>query len=264
MSQSKRHFAAALQAQPNHFWAQCLLAICDLNSRRCERRRGQGISDGLPANPSRAALALSAAWIRFGTDRLEGVDPEEAVANFAAAFADYREALSRDSGGRYRYALLVNRGLLHLQSQKPDEAVADLEEAIALDPGQLSAYVTLAQIHRQRHQLDLALAALGHAIALKPKPGRALSDSSPLDARAHARDGVGPCPGPGGSRPGRFDWEYPRAGNKPGISPRRVACFFWTGSFSRRSTPATAALEIDPKDAAVHRYRVGRTPGAEA
>ena len=33
MTQAKRHFAEALQAQPNHFWAQCLLAICDLNTR---------------------------------------------------------------------------------------------------------------------------------------------------------------------------------------------------------------------------------------
>ena len=41
MSQSKRQFTEALQAQPNHFWAQCLLAICDLNSRQ-ENTEGPG------------------------------------------------------------------------------------------------------------------------------------------------------------------------------------------------------------------------------
>ena len=70
--------------------------------------------------------------------------------------------------GSFRYALLANRGLVRFQASKLDDAVDDLKEAIALDPRQLSAHVTLAQIHRQRHQLDLALAELGRAIALKP------------------------------------------------------------------------------------------------
>ena len=35
---------------------------------------------------------------------------------FDAALTDYREAAQRDSAGRYRYALLVNRGLLYFQS----------------------------------------------------------------------------------------------------------------------------------------------------
>ena len=29
--QARRHFAEALRSQTNHFWAQCLLAICELN-----------------------------------------------------------------------------------------------------------------------------------------------------------------------------------------------------------------------------------------
>ena len=98
-SQSKRHFAEALQAQPNHFWAQCLLAICDLNTRNGERRKGQGLSDSLPAEPSRAPLALSASRIRIRSDRFEGHRPRKRPRRIsAAALADYREALAARFG----------------------------------------------------------------------------------------------------------------------------------------------------------------------
>jgi len=92
----------------------------------------------------------------------------EAATDFAAAEADYREALERDSGGRFRYALLANRGLVRFQSRKWVEAVADLEEAIALNPRQYNAFVTLAQIYRQEHRLDEAIKQIDRAIALKP------------------------------------------------------------------------------------------------
>ena len=69
---------------------------------------------------------------------------------------------------RFRYALLVNRGLLHFQSGKPAEAVSDLKEAIALNPRQINAHVTLAQVDRKEQRLDLALERLGQAIALDP------------------------------------------------------------------------------------------------
>ena len=42
MTQARRHFALALQAQPNHFWAQCLLANCDLNTRSGKLPTGPG------------------------------------------------------------------------------------------------------------------------------------------------------------------------------------------------------------------------------
>ena len=68
---------------------------------------------------------------------------------FDAAEADYREALQRDSGGRFRYALLANRGLVRFQSRRLVEAVADLDEAIKLNPRQYNAFVTRAQVYRQ-------------------------------------------------------------------------------------------------------------------
>ena len=184
MTQAKRHFALALRAQPNHFWAQCLLAICDLNTRPAHAEGAKAyLTACLQTHPELPWLYLLRGFAS-GQIGSRASSPVEAAENFAAAEADYREALRRDSGGRFRYALLVNRGLVRLQSRKLDEAIADLEEAIALDPRQLSAYVTLAQIHRQRHQIDLALEELGRAIALQAKPGPALPDPSSLEPGA--------------------------------------------------------------------------------
>ena len=88
--------------------------------------------------------------------------------HFAAALADYREAERTIRRRRFRYALLANRGLVRFQCRTFDQAVADLNEAITLDPRQLSACVTLAQVHRYRHHIDSALEELDRAIALQP------------------------------------------------------------------------------------------------
>jgi eukaryotic-like serine/threonine-protein kinase len=168
LPEAKLHFDAAFRAKPNHFWAKCLLAICSLNSR--------------PSNASEARTYLTSClddhpdlpWLyvlrgfAYGESVSSATDPVEAKAHFEAALADYREAVERDSQGRYRYAVLVNRGLLHFQRKKSAEAISDLTEAIALDPRQVNAYVTLAQVHRRDQKLDLALARLGEAIAKSP------------------------------------------------------------------------------------------------
>ncbi len=162
------HFEAALRAKPNHFWAKCLLAICSLNSR--------------PSNATLARTYLTACvedhpdlpWLyvlrgfAYGQSGSTATDPAEAKAYFDAALADYREASERDPGGRYRYAMLVNRGLLYFERKQSAEAIADLIEAIALDSRQVNAYVTLAQVHHRDQKLDLALARLEQAIALRP------------------------------------------------------------------------------------------------
>jgi tetratricopeptide (TPR) repeat protein len=75
---------------------------------------------------------------------------------------------ARDPAGRFRYALLANRGLLYFQAGKLALAAADLKEAIALYPRQLNAYVTLAQVQRRAGKLDAALEHLGRAIDLYP------------------------------------------------------------------------------------------------
>lgn len=168
LSPAIEHFESALEVESDHFWAKCLLAICRLNAR--------------PAQPAQARTLLTACvkrhpdlpWLYllrgFASAQLgeAGTDPVDSKTNFESAEADYREVLRHDHSGRFRYALLVNRGLLRFQSGKPALAVSDLKEAIALNPRQVNAHVTLAQVDHREHRLDLALERLGQAIALDP------------------------------------------------------------------------------------------------
>jgi eukaryotic-like serine/threonine-protein kinase len=162
------HFESALGVEPEHFWAKCLLAICKLNAR--------------PAQPAQARVLLTAClkrhpdlpWLYllrgFASAQLgeAAALPVDAKTNFESAEADYREVLDRDQARRFHYALLVNRGLLRFQSGKPALAVSDLKEAIALNPRQINAHVTLAQVDHREHRLDVALERLGLAISLNP------------------------------------------------------------------------------------------------
>jgi tetratricopeptide (TPR) repeat protein len=156
LAQARSHFEEALRAQPNHFWAQYLLAVCDLNTRTNPGEAKAYLTGCLQSHPDLAWLYL-----------LRGFASGQ-MGMYDAAEADYREALERDSDGRFRYALLTNRGLARFQSGRLAEAAADLDEAIKLNPRQLTAFVTRAQIYRQEHRLDEAIKHLDRAIALKP------------------------------------------------------------------------------------------------
>jgi eukaryotic-like serine/threonine-protein kinase len=256
ITQAKRHFAVALQAQPNHFWAQCLLAICDLNTRPARAEEAKAyLTACLQSHPELPWLYLLRGFAS-GQIGSRTSSPVEAAEYFTAAEADYREALRRDSGGRYRYALLVNRGLVRLQSRKLDEAIADLEEAIALDPRQVSAYITLAQIHRQRHQTDLAIEELGRAIALQP-------NLAPL-YRARARWNLEhPNVTPAVRALALADLEKAIRLGVP--NSRELAkdlaesgrVLLLDKQYQRALDACDAAVRIAPKDTEVQRYRVG-------
>jgi eukaryotic-like serine/threonine-protein kinase len=256
MNQAKRHFAEALQAQPNHFWGQCLLAICDLNTSQPNTEGARAYLNGcLQSHPELPWLYILRGFAS-GQIGSRASNPAEAVEHFADAEADYREALRRDSGGRYRYALLVNRGLVRFQSGNLNEAVADLHEAISLDPRQLNAYVTLAQIHRQRHQLDLALETLDRAIALEP-------NLAPL-YRTRARWNLErPQVTPAVRAVALSDLVraiqlgMPNSHELAKDHAERGRLLLLDRQFQQALDACDAALRIDPKDAEVHRYRVG-------
>jgi serine/threonine protein kinase/tetratricopeptide (TPR) repeat protein len=168
LAEATHHFKMALQAQPNHFWAQCLLAICDLNDRppRPEEAKAY-LTACLQTHPDLPWLYLLRGFAS-GQSAATASTRAKAAADLDAAEADFRNGLRRDPAGRFRYALLANRGLIRFQAEKWDDADADLREAIGLDPRHYSAYVTLAQVYRRQHKLDLALEQLGMAIAQKP------------------------------------------------------------------------------------------------
>ncbi len=173
LTEARRSFDLALGAQPNHFWAQCLLAICDLNARPALVAEAKAHLTG--CLQSHAGLPWLYLLRGFASGQMGSASklPALAAGHFADAEADYRKAFDLDPEGKFRHALLANRGLLRFQKRDFTDAIRDLKEAIALDPRQHTAYVTLAQVYRHQHKLEPALKELGRAIALKP-------DSAPL------------------------------------------------------------------------------------
>jgi tetratricopeptide (TPR) repeat protein len=143
-----------------------------------------------------------------------------------------------------------------LQSRKLDEAIADLQEAIALDPGQLSAYVTLAQIHRRRRQIDLALEELGRAIALKPNLA--------LLYRTRARWNLErPHVTPAERALALADLDQaiglgvPKSRELAKDLAERGRVLLLDRQYQQALDACDAALRIDPEDADAHRSRVG-------
>src|SRR5205823_13863728 len=104
-------FRAALRLRPDHFEAQCFLAICSLNAGR--------------AGEAQAALTACIgrrpdfAWpyLLRGFAAARGEAAADAEADFAAA-------LALDGGAAVRYAVRPNRGLLRLRPGRPAEAGA--------------------------------------------------------------------------------------------------------------------------------------------
>ncbi len=143
LPEAKLQFEAALGAQPNHFWAQCLLAICNLNARPPRPAEARAyLTACLQSHPDLAWLYLLRGFAS-GQSGVAAATETDGTFHFEAALADYREVVKRDPDGRFRYALLANRGLVRFQSGKLAEAAADLKDAIALNPRQLNAHVTL-------------------------------------------------------------------------------------------------------------------------
>jgi tetratricopeptide (TPR) repeat protein len=96
--------------------------------------------------------------------------------NFAAAEADFTYAERLLTSGRDTtalYGVLVNRGLIRIRQKKFDAAVADLERATTLRPGEWQAFVNLAAAYTELGRAGDAAAQLDRAVALRPAQGLA-------------------------------------------------------------------------------------------
>ncbi len=262
-----RHFDAAIQERPDLFWAQCLSAVCLLNS--------------FPSRPSEAKAALTAclqqrpsfAWLHllrgvaFG--QMGGLDLNaagrlpsradalkvEAEAHFEAAEADFRKALNCGLVGDLRYALHMNRGVLRFQRLRLDEAVADFERAAALDPTRYHAFASLASVLSKQGRRDEAIGRLDRAIALKPDLAALYRD------RALIRlDGGDPplASAEAGLRDldAAIRREPPNGRDAAGDHARRARLLRGLGRYGEALAAAAAAVAIAPDLAEPHRERV--------
>ena len=262
-----RHFDAALRHQPNHFWAQCLSAICYLQLRRPLEAKA-GLNACLNQDPDFAWLYLLRGFASGQVGAIfaqsGGVTAQasnllgKAEDHFAAAEEDYARALElleRKPVAELRYVLLVNRGLLRWQRRDLDRAVTDLQEAIRFDPRLYHAHAGLAQVLRQQGKPDEAVEQFTQAIALRPDlaplyRGRAEvyrehEDLTP--ARIEAACATWTRPFGGSLQPTRCSRSITRIG--PGC---------WSASRHAEALAACdAALRAVPDHADAHRLRIG-------
>jgi serine/threonine protein kinase/Tfp pilus assembly protein PilF len=157
-------FESALAAQPDHFWANCCLAVCELRQERWASAK------------LRLAICLllrpEFVWARL----LRGLAHTKA-GDFDTAEIDFRHAeeiLDRTPNARAQYALCVERAEMHLRVGSLDRAAADLRQAIRIGPNQYAAHMNLAEVlHKQNHR-DQAADHLRKAVALgAPAPSLA-------------------------------------------------------------------------------------------
>jgi eukaryotic-like serine/threonine-protein kinase len=150
-----QEFDRVLERNPSHFWAQYLNALCLLRQQR-------------PAE----ARALLGACLAQRTDfvwlyLLRGFAQEELQA-WDAADSDFQKAAQLPLDENTRYVLLVYRAVLRIRTDRYADAVADLQEAIRLKPNAYQAFVNLANAYRKLGNLEQAVAQLNHALELEP------------------------------------------------------------------------------------------------
>ncbi len=177
------NFQAATQKQPDYFWAQCLLAIGQLQIQEPSNAL-VGLTACLHERPDCAWLYLLRG-VAYGAEGklardLAIRDPEQASAfaataakRFDAALADYQTALrllSEQPGTPdLKYVLLVNRGYIQIERGDLAAAALDLTAAISLNDHRFEAFSGLAHVYQRQGFTDLALAQIASATRLEPR-----------------------------------------------------------------------------------------------
>jgi eukaryotic-like serine/threonine-protein kinase len=168
--------SAATQRQPDHFWAQCLLAICHLQTHQPSKAL-IGLNACLQRKPDRAWLYMLRGFANAEAARDDmgqrGPDHAQvATAQFEAAEADYRTALDLLGDGaeqaELHYVLLINRGMMRLVHSDLTAAAVDFQKAIRLNDRRFDAFVDLGQVYQRQGQTDDALQQFAKAIELRP------------------------------------------------------------------------------------------------
>ena len=267
-----RPLNSALQLDPEKTSAHLLLAVCYLNMQpKGLSQAWTSLTMCIRSHRDLVGLYLMRALVsgEEGSEALAKIaqtHPDEADATrlrqeateaIAAAEEDYRRAFELKPNDDLRYALLTNRGLMWLQSNRLGDAVVDLEAAIRLKPGQYQAHAMLAQVYQRQGRTDAAAASFTQGIACRPQPivaaglyrSRALlyayrGDITPGQHDAALRDLE----------------EAIRQGPDKFLKVRdhvdRAKLFFAVRESQQALAACDAALALVPDDSAAHRVRI--------
>ncbi|MDR3636418.1 MAG: protein kinase [Isosphaeraceae bacterium] len=151
LSRAVSAFRHALVLQPDHFWAQYLLAVCHLKAHR-------------PAEAQASLIACQSRRPGFVWTYLLKGFAEGEMGEFDLAEADFRRASDLGLDEQGQYVMLVNRGVMRIRRGHNQAAIEDLEAAIRRKPDQFQAYVNLAQALQNLKRYDDAVRVLDGAI----------------------------------------------------------------------------------------------------
>jgi tRNA A-37 threonylcarbamoyl transferase component Bud32/lipoprotein NlpI len=182
----------AVTSQSDHFWAYYLQGLCHLGLGRWREARVV-LTISLNLQPDFAwtrvqrgfAAIEQGAVFRAQAERqtrraiqqrrlLENADAifgalREMESEFALAHSDLDDVLKQPRlDDQARYAALVNRGVLYIRRREWENAIADLKQAMAVDPAAYQAHADLAQALHGEGRHEEALAAIGRAIECAP------------------------------------------------------------------------------------------------
>jgi serine/threonine protein kinase/tetratricopeptide (TPR) repeat protein len=258
-------FDEVLRIQPEHFWAHCLSAICDLQLSEPEQAKAE-LNACLQSEASFAWLYELRGFASYQVAALKLREAEkpgangssEAQVHLKAAQSDYDtalELLKKRPNDELRYALLVNFGLLWLERKEWDKAVADLESAIRLEPAQWQAHEMLAQVYDRDGKPDLAIEQFTQAIGLSPEMAALYRARAAVDLRRKKL-----------SAPQRdralsdlemaIRLERPDSPFLAGDQTNRAELLHRQGRESEALSACAAALEVDPRFLDAHLLRI--------
>ncbi|HKI20315.1 MAG TPA: tetratricopeptide repeat protein, partial [Isosphaeraceae bacterium] len=264
-----KQFEAVTHRQPDHFWAQCLLAICHLQTNQPTKAL-IGLNACLQRKPDSVWLYLLRGIASAGEGNFaRNIAPRDsdqaaslaalASEKFKDAEADYLKALGLLGNGtknaELHYVLLVNRGMIRLERQDLTAAAADLQEAICLNDHRFEAFSALGQVYQRQGRTDDAVKQFTRAIQLRPNwaplyRGRAdvllgLKNLSP-DQRDAALSDLEDA----------IRYESPE---NPAIADHRIkqaGLLHQAGRHDEALDACDAALEIAPRFAPAHLLRI--------
>ncbi len=179
---ANRHFDSTLLREPEHFWARCLSALCELQLEEHKVAKNS-LTECIERAPDNAWLYV---WRGLASSQLAAsahdrmarrhtqearTAKDEAEYQFQAALSDYDHVLNvlaTKPDNLLRWVLLVNRGSLFVQHEDWEKASADYQAATSLDARRPEAFVGLAKACQGQHKPEEAIEQFGRAIALAP------------------------------------------------------------------------------------------------
>ncbi|RSS95577.1 hypothetical protein EF903_04605 [Streptomyces sp. WAC05292] len=139
----------------------------DLTAARAWANQAVAIADLLPEAGERAAASVFHRQALALLDARTG-DLAGALRTIEDGLADLQRHFGPEGRPLDRARLLHNRSRIHLETARPDLAIADLNRVIELDPHHADHYFDRARIHRELGDPRAAVADYGTAIELGP------------------------------------------------------------------------------------------------